>query len=141
MGISRTYSKAIIKLKGQEGTLDQRGVNRLAVSLLLLLCASILWTAYQILPFYYDYWELEGLMQQQARHAEDFKDDEIRKTILAEIKSRDIPIDDEQDLKINRAGGKMEIDLEYDEVLSIPWKDKDYDIYVFHFNPHADQKY
>ena len=115
------------------------GLSRLGVLIFVLLIVCTVFVCYQVFPFYYYYWEIEGLMQSQAVKAYDFSDVEIRKNIMERVRKLEIPLDDDDDLQINRFDGKIVIDMQYDEVLFLDWGDKTYDIHVFHFNPHVEQ--
>jgi hypothetical protein len=118
---------------------SEDGISRLGVLVFVLIIVAGLFVSYQVFPFYYYYWELEGLMQAQADKASVFSDEEIRRNILEKIKKLEIPIDDPEDLKINRFDGLISIDVAYDEVLFLDWGEKTYDLHVFHFNPHVEQ--
>jgi len=118
---------------------SEDGISRLGVLIFVLIIVAGLFVSYQVFPFYYYYWELEGLMQAQADKASVFSDEEIRRNILEKIKKLEIPIDDPEDLKINRFDGLISIDVAYDEVLFLDWGEKTYDLHVFHFNPHVEQ--
>ena len=120
---------------------SHRGIGRAGLFVLLFLVAAGVYSANQILPFYYYYWEIEGLMGMQARKASEFSDDEIRKTILQRIKELEVPINDPSDLKINRFNRKIVIDLKYYEVLTVSWGEKERDLWVFPFNPHVEVDY
>lgn len=115
------------------------GISRLGVLVFVLIIASCVFVGYQVFPFYYYYWEIQGLMDAQAVKASEFTDGEIRTNILQKIRKLEIPIDDEDDLKINRFDGMISIDLTYSEVLFIDWGEKTYDLHVFEFNPHVER--
>lgn len=116
-----------------------RGMSRLGVLLFILLLVAGVFVGFQVLPFYYGYYEIEGLMQEQAKKASVFTDDEIRRNLLERIDKLELPIDSPEDLKINRFNDKITIDLEYQEVLYVDFgEDWDYDLWVFDFNPRAE---
>ncbi|MFN8391510.1 MAG: hypothetical protein U0136_14575 [Bdellovibrionota bacterium] len=115
------------------------GISRLGVLIFVLIIASCVFVGYQVFPFYYYYYELEGLMQAQADKASMFTDEEIRRTLLEKIAKLEIPLDDPDQLKINRFDGKIIIDYSYEEVLYIDLGEKTYDLYVFPFHPHAER--
>ena len=118
------------------------GVSRIGMLLFVLLVAGLVFAGSQIFPFYYYYYELQGLMESQAEKAQVFTDQEIKKNILDKIKKLEIPIDSPDDLKINRVGKKIVIDLSYSELLYIDLGEgRVYDIYTFEFNPHAEAIY
>lgn len=126
---------------------SEAGINRLGVLVFGLVIASAVFVGYHVFPFYYDYWEIQGLMQAQADKASIFQDAEIRKNILERIKKLEIPVEDPEKLKINRYDGKILIEMDYDEVLFIDLgmftksgEENIKDLHVFHFHPYAEAR-
>ncbi len=118
---------------------NQQGMGRLRILIIALFLIIVVFVANQVIPFFYYFYEIEGLMQSQAAKGSVFSDQEIRKTIMEKINKLELPIDDEDALKINRFNGKIVIDLEYDEVLYVDFGEgRSYDLWVFHFAPHAE---
>ena len=116
------------------------GLGRLTTLILILLVSAGVYVGFQVIPFYYYYNELLGQMDEQAKKASLFRDQQIRKTLLKFIDDLEIPIDDPDDLKINRFNNKIVIELEYNEVLYIDLgEDRVYDLHVFHFHPRVEQ--
>ena len=121
-------------------TSDERGLSRLGVMILVLIISAGVWLGLHVIPFFYYYNELLGLMDAQAEKASVFTDAKIRKELMKKINKLQIPIDDPEDLKINRIDGKIVIDLKYEEVLYVDLgPDRVYDLYVFKFNPHVER--
>ena len=119
---------------------SDRGGSRLGFLLFALFLTAGLWVGYKVIPFFYYYNEILGLMDAQAAKASMFSDAKIRKELLKRIKKLEIPLDDPEDLMINRVDGKIIIDLKYEEVLYIDLgEDRVYDLYVFKFNPHVER--
>lgn len=119
---------------------NQKGLNRIGVLLLVLILATGVFVGSQVFPFFYYASEIEGMMDAQARKASVFTDQEIREFLMEQIRKLELPIESESDLKINRLNNKIVIELEYEEVLFIEFDDEhSYDLYVFHFNPRAEQ--
>jgi len=117
------------------------GQTRMGLLMTVLIIGVLTWLGSQVIPFYYDETELQGLMDSQAKVAAELKDIKIRKNIETRMKKLGVPADPE-DLKINRFSGKIVIELEYYEVLSMPWFDgKVKDLWVFHMNPRAERYY
>ncbi len=130
--MSRPYRSALLR--------SVEGLSRLGFLIIILILASCVYVGYHVFPFYYYYWELEGLMQAQADKASEFTDAEIRENLMAIVKEHEIPLDEpDEDLKINRFDGKIVIDMKYQEVLYIDLGEKTYDLHVFNFNPHVEQ--
>lgn len=117
-------------------------MSRLGVLIVVLVIATSVFVGYQVFPFYYYFYEVQGLLEAQAQKASVFSDGEIRKTILEKVRKLEIPLEDPDSLKINRFDGKIVIEFEYDEVLfidlSTPDQDRVYDLYTFHFVPRAE---
>jgi hypothetical protein len=119
----------------------ERGANQIGVLFLLLVFSGLAYVCYRIGPFYYDYYEILGLMEAQARKAQVVTDVQIRQNVLQQIKKRGVPIENDDNFKINRVGDEIIMDLDYTEVLDFEWKDKVYTIHEFEFNAHVQQKY
>lgn len=116
------------------------GMSRTGLLLVVLFISAGVFIGSQVLPFYYYYHELLGMMEAQARKASVFTDQEIRQTLLAEIKKLEIPIESPDELKVNRFNNKIVIELSYQEVLFLDLGgDRVYDLYVFEFNPRVEQ--
>lgn len=136
---SRDVADALIPLRALR---RDGGQTRLGLLLFLLLLVAGVWAGFKIIPFYYYYNEIQGLMDAQAAKASLFSDEKIRKELLKRIRKLEIPINDPEDLKINRFDGKIVIDLKYEEVLYIDLgEDRVYDLWIFKFNPHVERQY
>ncbi len=125
----------------------EAGVSRLGMLFFLGIIAALVFAGSQIFPYYYNYYEILGLMEEQGRKAQVFTDAQISKTILARIEKLEIPLDTPEDLKINRFNDQIVIDLKYEESFDIPIGTRDdgetryYHIHTFKFNPHVEQSY
>ncbi len=118
-----------------------RGISQLGLLFFSLIAAAFLFAAYQIMPFYYGYFELQGQLQALAKKGSVLNDKEIRIRIWQVINEQQIPIESDEEIKINRTGGKIIIDIEYSEVFYVDLGDERvYDLWVFDFNPHAEEK-
>ena len=117
------------------GCKEQKGGGRLGTLITILVLAAGVWASFQVMPFWLNYSELKNLMEAQAAKASVFSDHQIRKNILGKIKELELPIDDPDDVKINRFDGRIVIETEYEEVLFLDLGEKTYDIYVFKFHP------
>ena len=112
------------------------GQSRLGTLLTVLFAAVLVYAGSQIFPFYYYYYELQGQMEAQAKKASFKSNYEIREYLLDYIKKYKIPIQDEDELRIFRGAGEIEIDLRYTEVFYIDLGgDRVYDIWEFDFHP------
>ena len=126
-------------------------MSRLGWLILILFITAGVYVGNQVIPFYYYYHELEGLMRFQAKKAQALSDGEIRENLVRKIKKLELPVDDMDNLRIQRKARTMIIDLEYTEVLYVDVSFLNefydmpqggvYDIWVFNFNPHVEEKF
>lgn len=127
--------------------LDESGINRLGLLFFLSIVGAVVYAGSQVLPYYYNYYEILGLMEEQGRKASVFKDDEITKTIMQRVKKLEIPLETPDDLKINRFNGQIQIDMKYEESFDIPigtddeGETKYFHVHTFQFNPHVEQNF
>jgi len=127
---------------GWESLRAEKGISRIGVLFFVFLVAACVFVGNQVLPFYYYYYEIQGLFETQAAKASVFSDREIRKVLRKKIKHLEIPMDDLENLKISRFSGKITIELEYNEVLYIDLgDDRVYDLWVFRFHPFVERDY
>lgn len=120
-------------------TRSQKGASNLGILLSLLFTFAGIFVAYQVLPFYYSFYELQGLMESQAEKASEFKDGEIIRVLTRTIKKLNIPADPEN-IRINRLSGRVIIELNYSEILFVDFGGGyDYDLWEFEFNPKAEK--
>lgn len=124
----------MIFLKGTE-----RGASNLALFFILLFLGVGGFIGWNVLPFFYYHQEAQGLAEFQAKKGSVLRDIEIRKTLLKRMKELQIPMDDEDDLQINRVGGNIVIHYEYEEVFYVDLgKYGVHDLWVFPFEIHAE---
>lgn len=124
-----------------------KGISRLG-ALVFILCLLFGWLlGRQVVLFYHDYYDLVGMMEAQARKASVFTDAAIARTLVRRINDLEIPVDDpEKALKIERLADKIVISMSYEEVLYLDLSylglgdDMQFDLWVFKFNPRAEQK-
>ena len=112
-------------------------MGKLTLAVFGTVTAVLVYSAYEIGPFFYDYMELENQMQSVIRVAGEYTDAEIRQKLLYHIKKMEIPADPEQ-LRIERYANSMKISLPYQEVFYVTYRGKDYDLYTFKFNAAAE---
>ena len=118
----------------------ERGIGKITLLVFGLVFGVAGYCAWEILPFYYYYYELVSQMQTVIRVASTDTDQEIRQKLMYHIKKFEIPADPE-DLKISRDGHTMSISLPYEEVFYLTYQGKDYDIYKFPFFAQAEGKF
>lgn len=118
------------------------GYTQLGLLLSLIFGGVIFYFCWQVVPFYYYYYDLQGLMQAQANKAQVLTDVQIRENLMEHIEKIGIPIDREDDLIINRSHNLISISLDYSEVLYVDLgEDRVYDLHIFHFQPHAESTF
>lgn len=122
----------------KKDTNSQCGASNVGILLFILTILAGVFVGFQVMPFYYSYYELQGLMQSQADKGSEFKDEEIKRVLKRALKKLDIPAEIEE-LKINRFAGRIVIELNYSEVLFVDFGGGyDYDLWEFHFNPRGE---
>jgi hypothetical protein len=120
--------------------MKERGIGSLGALLFVLLLVVAIFLGSQIIPFYYSFYEIQGLMQAQADKASELSDKEMYQNISQAIKRLNIPVDPKEDLKINRFNGKIVIELSYQEILYVDFGEGyDYDLWTFYFNPRGER--
>src|SRR6185312_1775597 len=110
----------------------ESGIGRLTAIVFGTLLAAVVYTAYCVLPFFYDYFELQNQMSALVAVSESMDDAHLRRRLGGVIKEFDIPADP-KDIVIDRRDHWISFSLAYDEVFYISFGDKDYDLYTFHF--------
>ena len=122
-----------------------RGASKLTLAVFLTLFGIALYLAYNILPFYYYYFELIHQMEAVIRVANTDSDDEIRKKLVYHIRHMEIPVGSDEELssalRIERLNGEMKISLPYEEIFFVTWQGKDYDLWKFKFRAHAEGRF
>ena len=123
---------------------SSRGVATITLAVFGALTAIALYAAYEILPFYYYYYELRNQMEAAIRVASTETDDELRKKLNYQIRHMDLPVGDDDQLrealKIERDDDTMRISLPYQEVFSITFNDREYVVHRFNFRAYVDGK-
>ena len=119
---------------------NQKGFLSLGPLLFILILLATIFSGFKIIPFYYSYYELQNLFQAQADVASERKDKEIIDIISRTMIKLGVPASTE-DLKLNRANGKIIIELSYSEVFFVDFGEGyDYDIYEFDFKPRGEAR-
>lgn len=119
---------------------QERGIGRLTLIVFGTLGAAVLFCAYQIMPFYYYYYELLNQMEAVIQVAGIESDKAIRTKLAYHMKKLQIPAEID-DLKITREGNRMRLSLKYEEVFYIRYRGKDYDLRVFPFHAQAEGQF
>jgi len=117
----------------------EKGATNLSYMLTILVVLAGVFSASQILPFYYSYYELLGGRDANAVNGREIRDQQIIEGVNRVIRKNNIPADIEL-LKINRLEDKIIISLDYEEVFYVDFgSGYDYDIWVFKFSPRVEK--
>lgn len=126
---------------GSLNTLEsQRGASKLTLLVFGAMLFAALHYMYHVIPFYYDYYELENQMSAIIKIASTEKDTVIAKRLKQTIKELGIPADPDS-LFLNRKDSTMEIQLQYREVYYITLRGKDYILQTFDFDAHVKENF
>ena len=119
---------------------NQLGVGKLTLLIFGSIVFSGFYYAYNVLPFYYYFYELRSQFQACIRMGSEETDEEIRKRVYAKIDELEIPADKET-LVLQRNGNRMHIRIRYREYFDIYWKGKRYNIQKFDFDADMEDKF
>ena len=133
----------ILKIKRPSNVCGQneRGISNVGMLFFLAIVGSFVWVLFQVIPFYYDYYELEGQAVAQANKASLFTDAQIHKELSRWIRIMGIPMNAPEDLKINRFDKKIFIELQYTEILEFELFGKYYELWRFPFDMKVEKEY
>jgi hypothetical protein len=115
----------------------QEGLSKITVLVFLPLLVLSIYCSYHIIPFYYDYYELQNQMDSLVRVSSMNTDQEIRDKLAAHLKRTNLPVTIE-DFKFERYGESMRISVSYDEIFFISFQGEDIELYTFHFDAIAE---
>jgi len=115
----------------------EEGRSQAAVALGVFLAAAVGFVVYEVLPFYYYYYDLKSQMQRAIASAAVETDEEIRRSLMAVVKRHGI-VCGERDLQVARTGDAIKISLQYKEPLTLPLFQRDVSLHDFEFNAEAE---
>jgi hypothetical protein len=118
---------------------NQRGAGKLTIAVFGTLLVAAIYTISEIGPIFYAYLEMENQMHQAVRVASIKTDAELRELLLPHMREQKIPAEP-HDLIIERYATFITISLSYAETFSLPFGEKYYDIYTFHFDLRAKEE-
>ncbi len=119
--------------------MKEKGASNLSYMLTILVLLAGIFSASQILPFYYSYYELLGEMEAKAVNGREVSDQQIIEGVNNVIRKNNLPADIDS-LKINRLDDKIIISLDYEEVFFVDFgSGYDYDLWVFKFSPRVEK--
>lgn len=112
---------------------SERGIAKLTLIVFVPLIFVVLYAAYYITPFYYNYFELQNQMESLVRVASVYTDEELRRKLATQMKALEIPASVD-DVRIDRFGNTMRISLQYEETFWIEWQGEEYEVHTFDFD-------
>lgn len=118
---------------------SDEGASQLTLIFFGLLSITTLYLVAQVAPVLYRYYELESQAEAMARRATIVSDAEILRRLTELIVKHNLPADP-SDIHIYRAPNEMEITLDYDSPITIPWIDGEWEIYTFEFHLKVQEK-
>lgn len=121
--------------------IPQRGAGKLTVLVFGLLAGVAVFTAFQIVPFYYYFYELQNQFEAHAKAADMYTNTQLKQKLLYHINRMEIPIPSEDSLRLERSKDTMNISLAYTETFYVTWGGKYYDLHTFNFHAKASEKY
>ena len=115
---------------------DQHGIGVVSTFFTLSFLGIIFYFAQQVFTFYYGYYDMQAVLESQARKASELKDDEIRKTIYRRASSLNIPFSKDDEIRIHRVGEGITISIQYYEYLVFDlFPENEYVLHEFLFTP------
>lgn len=124
-------------VKASDTTTQEVGIGKITLLVFGTMLAVVLYCAFNILPFFYYYYQIQSDFESAIKVAGVATDRELRYRLMQEIKHMELPVEPD-DLVIIRDGHHMKISLAYQEIFYITYKDKDYDLYTFDFVAEAE---
>jgi hypothetical protein len=114
---------------------NRRGAGKLGCLLTLLFVAAGSYFGARVGEVYWNFYNYRDTMAAQARFAESFTDDQIRKRLIAKADSLGLP-PDASEITIERKGRHISIAADYAELVELPLH-----VRTFRFSPRAEHDY
>jgi hypothetical protein len=114
---------------------NRRGAGTMGCLFTLLMIAAAGYFAIKIGEVYWHYHEFQGTMQEQAKVADKFSDDQIRKRLVAKADSLGLP-PEALLVTVERKGRHISIAADYTELVELPLH-----VRAFTFAPRAEHDY
>jgi hypothetical protein len=118
----------------------ERGLSNLTLLIFVPLALALGFIAYEVTPFYYNFFELENQMHSLIKVAEVHTDEELRRKLKTHMKRMDLPIGAE-DVEMRRFGNSMKMWVSYEETLFFTWSGEDHELYTFEFDAVAEDDF
>ena len=116
---------------------QEYGLGKLTLIVFSIIIGVAVYSAYHIMPFYYNYFELQNQAEQLTRVAAVNTDTEIREKLWAHIEWMEMPID-KADIQIKRWGNSIKIEVVYSEFFDIEYQDEVIELHRFDFHVEAE---
>jgi hypothetical protein len=114
----------------------EAGAGRLTVLVFGALVTALIFVGYQVIPFYYYYFEFKNQLQGLVSGADRHNDVAMRSKVVRIMEQLEIPAT-EREVQIDRRDGSLGITVPYTEILYFSFRGKDYDLYEFRFRASA----
>ena len=111
----------------------QRGEGRAGCIFWLFVMLIVALIGFKVVPVKYRNSQIYDFMYEQAKYAQQARPDRIKKDIMRKANELRIPLDPKK-LKVERRGGRILLELEYEEVLEFPGY-----TYTWHFKEVVDE--
>ena len=93
---------------------DQRG--KASTWLIFALLTASIYFGGQVIPYYYNYYELKNFVEAQAAKASVFRDSEIQSNIKDKLKELNVVLTSSEDFRLYRSLDTLYIKIQYSEL-------------------------
>lgn len=114
----------------------ERGRGKLGTAVVSAVLIVVGFVGYNVVPFYYYYFELTNQLRALISTADRNNDAAIRARVMQIVRELEIPAV-ERDVQIDRRDGVITITLPYSEVIYFTFQGKEYDLYRLRFRASA----
>lgn len=109
------------------------GLGYLSMIFLLVLFGSLAYAGYYILPWHYEYYELQSQTDQLVRVASIDSDKEIKHKLRSMMRDYDLPFTVDE-VKIRRGNNAITIEVSWEREFGIPWGEEFHHLHTFYFD-------
>lgn len=113
------------------------GLGYLTKIFLLVVLGTLAYSGYYILPWFYEYLELQSQADQLVRVASIDSDKEIRNKLRNMMRDYDLPVTSD-DVLIKRSNDTITIEVSWQRDFGIPLGEKFHHLHTFHFDVFAE---
>ncbi len=112
---------------------NMKGASRLTILVFCGIFVALLYVAYNIIPIFYSYYELQNQFDQLAKVASTMTDRELQSKIRSYLRQTNVPAE-VGDVAVTRVGDDISLKLDYQEDFYITFRDKEYVLHTFDFH-------